>query len=387
MKIIIYKEDFVEGISKASNLIPHKTGAAYLRTIWFRTGSDSVKIMSTDSNVEFTGEYRADILEEGLIGTPGRKISDLIRKLKTGPITINSDEKNGILFVQQEKRHFKLPLSESSWFPELDEYPEENLRAELSGNKFKEILEKSLFCISDDDTMQGMTCLKIAPGLPEEYVELCAFNGHQLSLYSYNNQELRQILPEKGIMIAKKYLLDLRKWVPESDIELSITDSKIFFRTTDKKECFSLPLSMHQFPNYRDFIKNYSEKLGSPLIARKNDLVDSLERILIFNTDSQMSTLMRLGPEEIYMTSTAVDSGEAEEIVGCSYQGDLSEVVFNTKSLLEILAHIDDENIIMRFAGPIEPCKINGDNNEEYYVMTMPVQIEEETYYTEEETD
>ncbi|EFI34551.1 DNA polymerase III, beta subunit [Desulfonatronospira thiodismutans ASO3-1] len=386
MKIIIYKEDFVEGISKASNLIPTKTGAAYLRTIWFKTDMDSVRIMSTDSNVEFTGEYRAEIVEEGLIGTPGRKISDLIRKLKSGPITMYSDEKNDILYVQQEKRHFKLPLSESSWFPELDEFPEENALAGIPGIKFKDILEKSLFCISDDDTMQGMTCLKIAPG-DENQVEFCAFNGHQLSLYIHESSGLREILPEKGIMIAKKYLMDLRKWVPESDIQITITDSKIFFRTLDKKECFSLPLNMHQFPNYRDFINNYSEKLGGPLVTTKNDLMDSLERILIFNTDSQMSTLMRLGQEEIYMTSTAVDSGEAEEVVGCSYQGNLKEVVFNTKSLLEILGHIDDDNVVMKFSGPIEPCRINGENDQKYYVMTMPVQIEEETYYTEEEMD
>ncbi len=386
MKIIIYKEDFVDGITKASNLIPHKTGAAYLRTIWFKTGMESVKIMSTDSNVEFTGEYRADVMEEGLIGTPGRKLSDLIRKLKTGPITIYSDETKEVLYVKQEKRHFKLPLSESSWFPEMDEFPEEDVRAVVSGGNFREVLEKNLFCISDDDTMQGMTCLKIAPG-PEEYVEACAFNGHQLSLYTFHNNDLRGILPEKGIMIAKKYLLDLRKWMPETDIEISITDSKIFFRTTDKKECFSLPLSMHQFPNYRDFIRNYSEKLGEPLLASKNELIDSLERILIFNTDSQMSTHMKLGQEEIYMTSTAVESGEAEEVVGCSYQGDLREIVFNTKSILEILAHIDGENVIMRFSGPVEPCKVHGDTDDDYYVMTMPVQIEEETYYTEEEME
>ncbi|WP_291319668.1 DNA polymerase III subunit beta [Desulfonatronospira sp.] len=386
MKIVIYKESFVEGISKASNLIPHKTGAAYLRTIWLKTDMDSVRIMSTDSNVEFSGEYGAEIIEEGLIGTPGRKITDLIRKLKSGPITMYSDEKNDILYVKQEKRHFKLPLSEISWFPEFDEFPEENASAQVSGIKFKEILEKSLFCISDDDTMQGMTCLKIAPGT-ENNVEFCAFNGHQLSLYIHESNDLREILPEKGIMIAKKYLLDLRKWVPEKEIQIASTDSKIFFRTLDKKECFSLPLSMHQFPNYRDFIKKYSEKLGEPLVADKNDLMDSLERILIFNTDSHMSTFMRLGQEEIYMTSTAVDSGEAEEVVGCSYKGDLREVVFNTKSLLEILGHIDDDNVIMRFSGPIDPCRINGEVDQNYYVMTMPVQIEEETYYTEEEME
>ncbi|WP_291323000.1 DNA polymerase III subunit beta, partial [Desulfonatronospira sp.] len=372
---------------------------------------DSVKIMSTDSNVEFIGEYRAEIKQEGFIGTPGRRITDLIKKLRSGPITIKSSPDKEIILVKQDKRFFKLPLSDSSWFPELDEFPEDGDIAVFSGDKLRDILEKSLFCISDDDTMQGMTCLKIAlkeasmnnpqndvpdPSLsgsdgeaeePESRVEACAFNGHQLSLYTFETAELRQILPEKGVLIPKKYLLDLRKWIPAEELEICITETKIFLRTIDKRESFSLPLSMHQFPNYRDFINTYSNKLDTPMLVNKDELVESLERILIFNTDSQQSTLMKLGSSEIKMTSTAADSGEAEEIVPCKYSGRVEQIYFNTKGLLELMGHIDEDTVMFRFSGSVEPCKINGATNEEYFVMTMPVQIEEETYYTEEEME
>ena len=383
MNVIIYKEDLVDGIIKASNIIPQKTGAAFLRTIWFKSDENSLKIMSTDSNVEFTGEYKAEVKEEGLIGTQGRKITDLIKKLRPEPITIK--KQNDIVWVLQNKRQYKIPTSDSSWFPELEEFPGEN-NILCSGEKIKDFIEKSLFCISDDDSMQAMTCLKLIPG-NENYVEVCAFNGHQLSLYHLENTEFREILDENGILIQKKYLIELRKWMPNSIVEISITESKIFFRTQDKRESFCLPLSMYQFPNYHQFIQTYENKFSSFLIVNRNELMESLERIQIFNTDIQMSTLIELGKEEIKLNSTAVESGDAQENISCEYEGDLDHIIFNTKGLLEILGHMEEENVKFSFAGQVLPCKISGLNDETYFVMTMPVQIEEETYYTEEEID
>ncbi len=383
MNIVIYKEDLVDGIIKASNIIPYKTGAAFLRTVWLKAESQSLKIMSTDSNVEFIGQYRAEVLEEGLIGTQGRKITDLIRKLKTGKIRIKSNQEKQSLLIQQDRRQYRLPMSENSWFPELEEFPEQNVFS-ISGEWIRDIVEKSQFCISDDDTMQAMTCMKIAPGM-NPAVEICAFNGHQLSLYTYENQGFFSSLPENGILIPKKYLNELRKWVPTDTVEITLTESKIFFRTSDQRENFNIPLSMYQFPNYHQFIDSYSDKFTSNLIIDKVELIEALERIKIFNTDIQMSTLMELSPDEIKLSSTAVESGEAQEIVGCSYEGDLSQIVFNTKSLLEILEHIHEKSIRFSFSGQILPCKIYGEENSGYFVMTMPVQIEEQTYYTEEE--
>jgi len=383
MELKIYKEEFVDGIIKASNIIPYKTGAAFLRTIWFKGEADYLKIMSTDSNVEFIGQYKSEIKENGLMGTQGKKITELIRKMRAGPIVIKSDTEKQSVLVKQDKRKYKLPMSENSWFPELEEFPEKNI-VSWSGEKIRDIVEKNYFCISDDDTMQAMTCLKIAPG-ENEKVEVCAFNGHQLSYYTLINHDLYSNMPRSGILIPKKYLAELRRWLPSGGVDLCLTDSRIFFRTQDQKESLSLPLSMYQFPDYHQFIMTYQDKFGSHMTINRNELMESLERIQIFNTEIQMSTVMELSSQELRLSSTAVESGEAREAIGCSYKGDLDQVVFNTKNVLEIMEHFDEENITFSFAGQVLPCKIHGENNTDYFVMTMPVQIEQDTYYTEEE--
>ena len=56
MKLTIMKEHIIEGLQKAASIIPAKSGAAYLRSLWLKAEGDKLTIMSTDANIEFTGQ-------------------------------------------------------------------------------------------------------------------------------------------------------------------------------------------------------------------------------------------------------------------------------------------------------------------------------------------
>ena len=71
MYLRLYKEEIIEGLQKAANIIPQRAGAAYLRSIWIKAENSKVELLSTDSNIEFRGSYTAEVLEEGLVGVPG----------------------------------------------------------------------------------------------------------------------------------------------------------------------------------------------------------------------------------------------------------------------------------------------------------------------------
>ena len=68
MFLKIRKEDIIDGLLKAANNIPSKTGAAYLRTVWLKGEGDTLSILATDSSIEFVGSYPAVISDGGLVG-------------------------------------------------------------------------------------------------------------------------------------------------------------------------------------------------------------------------------------------------------------------------------------------------------------------------------
>ncbi|MFP4083475.1 MAG: DNA polymerase III subunit beta [Desulfonatronovibrio sp.] len=387
MYLRVFREDIINGITKSANIISHKTGAAYLRTLWIKAEDQKISIMSTDSNMEFIGRYDSNILETGLVGVEGRKFNDLLRKLKPGEIIFKADHEKKLLFIQQDKRRYKIPTSESSWFPELSPFPEENLVL-WSGEEFKEIIDKLYFSISDDDSMGYLTCMYISRGSQENTeVEFCGFNIQNLSLYTIKNNEFFNLIPEKGILIPKKYLVELRKWLGNEEIEISISNDRFFIRTKDLKESISFPLSFEEYTDYHEILDSISGELKSNLLINRKDLMDALDRILIFSTEFNKSAVFELQEEEIRLDSTAVETGEANEILQCKYQGDVKEVVFNIKNMLDILGNFHSEEISISLAGQVRPCKITGELDPNYFVITMPVQIKEETYYTEEEEE
>ena len=50
MQLQVIKDDIIDGLQKAANILPMKTGAAYLRTIWLQTNSSRLEILATDSS-------------------------------------------------------------------------------------------------------------------------------------------------------------------------------------------------------------------------------------------------------------------------------------------------------------------------------------------------
>ncbi|MDR3073330.1 MAG: DNA polymerase III subunit beta, partial [Deltaproteobacteria bacterium] len=98
MLVNVFKENVIEALSKAANIIPAKTGAAYLRSIWLRAEKGALSIMATDSNIEFSGSYTAEVVRDGLVGVNGRNFVDLFRKLSSGvPVSLSLEEGSGNL--------------------------------------------------------------------------------------------------------------------------------------------------------------------------------------------------------------------------------------------------------------------------------------------------
>lgn len=387
MFVKVFRDDIIEGLHKSANIIPAKTGAAFLRTIWLKVEDQSLRIMSTDSNLEFAGQYPAEIVEDGLVGVQGRSFYDLIRKLPPGQIVLKADDGGQNLAIEQGNRRFKLPTQERSWFQEFTEFPEEGAVI-WSGDFITELIERTSFCISDEDTMEAIACLNMTKAAGGEALEVCGLNGHQFAMFTFLHEDLRGLLPDGGILIQKKYIAELKKWLESDEVELNIDNKRLFFRTGDKRETFSLPLSYYQYPDYNSFVSKVVDSEGvSSLTVDRLELIDSLNRILIFNTENNRCTYFNLDSDgNMVLYSQGQDIGTATEPLEVEYTDGISKIAFPTKHLIEILSHFGSERVTFRLTGPEGPCGITGGDDPDYLVIIMPMKIVEETYYSEEES-
>ncbi|CAK7009951.1 MAG: Beta sliding clamp [Desulfovibrio sp.] len=383
MKLTVNKEQIIEGLLKAVAIIPAKAGAQYLRSIWLRAEDGGLSVMSTDANIEFTGRYQAEVAQPGLIGVQGRAFVDLVRQLPSGVLHLSLDEASGNLLVEQGRRTYKLPVSGAEWFQNFSSFPEENT-VTWSGDFLQDLLDKVTFCISDDDAMDAIACLCMMPK-GDGRIDVCGLNGHQFALVSFTHDELAERLPEEGILIQKKYLQDMKKWLGVDEIELSITGKRLYLRSMSKAETLSLPRAAHQYPDYSIFMSKLASEDMHPMTIDRKEAMEALGRILIFNTESDRCTYMDLSSGEALLSAQGQDIGSASESLEVTYGGDIKRIAFPTRNLMDVLAHFVSGKTDMMLTGAEGPCGIRGADDPNYTVIIMPMKVSETTYYSEED--
>lgn len=395
MQLTVFRKDIIDGLQKSSGIIPAKTGAAFLRTIWLEATGGTLRILSTDSSLEFTGQYPAKVAVEGLCGVQGKSFFELVRKLPPGEIGLKLDEATGNLLITQGSRRYKLPTSDRNWFQSFAPFPETG-GVLWSGDFLQELLDRVLYCISDEDTMEAMACMFMRPDAAGAKIEVCGLNGHQFSLVAFLNDDIHAMLPPDGILLQKKYVAELRRWLSTDEIDLAISDKRLFFKAqiTDKGdedapakvEIFSLPLSYYQYPDYNSFVSSLSRDNISTLTIDRMELIDALDRVAIFNTDNnRCAYFLFTNPGELSLRSQGQEAGEASETLECAFAGPLDKVAFPTKDISDILAHFHSDKVTLTLTGAEGPCGIAGEQDQDCLVIIMPMKIVEETYYSEED--
>jgi DNA polymerase-3 subunit beta len=384
MEARVVKEEVLSGIQKAANIVPTKTGAAFLRTIWLENTDSTLRVMSTDSKLEFSGAYPAETVAEGMVGVQGRNFYDLFRKLPPGEVNLKADPESQSMLLEQGRRKYKLPIYDPSWFQRFADFPEENA-VKWSGQFLRTMISRITYCISDDES-DPMHCLKINPTQEPGIIEACGLNGHQFAMLRFQQEHVHSLLGDQGVLIAKPYLQELRKWLDTEEIRFAISEKRLFFTNNKQNEIFSLPLNFENFPKYELFFSYFDDETSSMSID-KEELMDSLERILIFNTETQRCVYFVFDNSELVLYGQGQDTGEATETISINFDGRLEKILFPTKNLIEILQHFNSSTLLFTFTSSEGPCKILGEDDEGYIVVIMPVAIQEETYYTEEIMD
>lgn len=383
MNVTVTKDQIIEGLQKASSILPQKAGTVYMRCIWLKADDSTLSVMATDASIEFTGTYPAEISEKGFIGVPGRAFVDLIRQLPAGKLTLSLDKGGSTLLVKQGRRSYKLPVSGEEWFQSFSPLPD-NEPIIWSGDVLLDIIEKVSFCIDDDDAREAMACLCLK-ATENGRIDACGLNGHQFALYQFVNDEIFNALKDKPLLIQKKYLQDIKKWLGPNEIELSLSDKKLHLKGREGSEILSVPRMMHEYPDYNVFMSKLSSDSLSTLYLPRQETSDALGRVLIFNTENDRCVFMDMSETELGLFAEGAEVGSAREEIEATYKGNIERIAFPTKNLMDIFGHFSSMELEMKFTGPEGPCGIKGGNDTGYSVIIMPMKVAEKVYYTEED--
>ncbi len=387
MHLIFNKEQIIKGLQKAASISSQKSGTTFLKTVWLKWNEERLQILATDSKIEFIAEYEVKAQEEGIVGINGRSFYELIKKLPPGEITISLAEDGEYINLIQGSKKYKIITYESSWFREFVEFPNKDY-VKWYGDNFKEVINR-LYYFIPDDVSDDNKYLNLCKSHKPNHIVAYGVILHSFAMLTFEHNELYQHLDDNLYLIDKMFLNELRKWLENNEIYLTIHENRIFIKDEVNNEKISFPVIIKNDEDYNIYLEAFNNTNLSTLIVNRKELIDVLERISVFASDIDELVTFIFNNDKLLIHSEGHNKGEATEEILVNYSGQIDSVFFLIKRTKQIIEHFHSENIKIEFTTSDGPCKITGldESDNGYIVVTMPVRLKEEKYYEDEVID
>jgi DNA polymerase III subunit beta len=375
MDFEIDKREFLKGLGLMQSVAGRRTTLPILSHILLEGEKDSLSLTGTDLETGIREELMAKIHQGGKASVSAKKIFEIIKELPEETIHIKKKE-NQWITIQCGKSVFNLAGLDPEEFPSLPTYSDESF-SEVSTHLIKEMIEKTVFAASNEESRYHLNGILISQSKKgeREILRMVATDGHRLSLLDRESQMIRGI--EKGIIIPKKGLLEIKKIMGDRDGE---KEMKVYFDQTHGffkmgKSLMIIRLIDGEFPEYEQVIPKGNDKR---VLIEKGKMYASLRRVSTMASERVEGIKFLVKKNSIELSSYHQDFGDAKEEVEVSYEGPSLEIGFNARYLMEALSVMDMEDVVMELKdegspGIIRPQSMTEPSNQLCIVMPMRI--------------
>ena len=375
MNFEIHKKEFLKGLSLMQSVAGRKTTLPILSHILIEGEKNSIYLTGTDLETGIREELTATVQQGGKASISAKKLYEIVRELPEEMIHIKKKENHWIT-LQCGKSIFNLAGLDPDEFPSLPTYQDEYF-SKVSTHLMKEMIEKTVFAASNEESryhLNGVLFSQSQQGT-KVVLRMVATDGHRLSLIDRENQAIRGI--EKGIIIPKKGVLEIKKIMGDQDgeeeIESYFDQTHGFFKMG--KSLMVIRLIDGEFPEYDQVIPKGNDK---KIVMQKERMYGCLRRVSTMASERVEGIKLSLKRNSIELNSYHQDFGDAKEEVEVSYEGPPIEIGFNARFLMEALNVMDMDEVMMELKdegspGILKPLSTTESSNQICIIMPMRI--------------
>ncbi len=367
MKLKIDSKELQSILSGCANIVDRKATMPILANILITAKANQLTLSATDLEVTAMVSGDAQIQEQGSITVNAKILSDIIRELPEGNVSLELKEGSRLEIIAGGSKMKIVGFS-------ADEYPTLpgmgiNASNKVSATKFLDMINKTLYAVSDDETSFNLTGVFLCS--VDKQLRMVATDGHRIAVVNRDVEGLKLgegvIIPKKGLSEIKKYLNDLA----DAEVGLAIKDGFLILNTNNAK--FSVRLIDADYPDYQQVVPKSAE---SEATVHCQELSRALRRVSLLSVDRMKGVKLKFTKNKLEIKSSSPELGEAFEELTIVYSGDPVEVGFNANYIQDIITSLSDyENLNVYLNGSLGPGKFMADSDPDCYSVVMPMRI------------
>jgi DNA polymerase-3 subunit beta len=233
-------------------------------------------------------------------------------------------------------------------------------------------ITRTLFATADDELRPVMGGIFVEASTDK--ITFVASDAHKLVRYqrsdAHADDSASFILPKKPASLLKNILPK-----EEGPVKVEFDDKNAFFNLSDHKVVCRLVEG--NYPNYNSVIpKNNPRKITVDRV----EFYNTLKRVSVFSNQASNLVKLQLKGNQIMVSAQDIDfSISAYERIKCQYEGEDIEIGFKSVFLLEILANIGSQDVMIELADPTRaglflPASTENEA-EDLLMLLMPMMI------------
>lgn len=369
MKVTVERNELQKKLSDIQNIVEKKNTMPILSHFLLVAEKGGAHITATDLETAFKEPITLTVAEEGSMCIPAKKLFEIVREMDD-EITLESADTKW-LKVKSGKSSFRLACLSSKEFPVWpslggsDDVEEMEIDAAL----LLEMIDKTLYAAGESDTRYVLNGL-LFNIKPDGTLTVVGTDGHRLALSRKTVESTPK--QEKRVIFSRKSLSELRKFLSDSEkkVKLTIGKNHILFTIGDIQ--FLTRLIEGTYPNYEQVIPASSDKT---MLVDKLLLMKSLRRVSIMSKERSSAVKVDIEANNMGISASNPDLGEAKDEFSVEYTGEPITIAFNAKYLLDALAVMDSEKIVLKLNEPLSPTLVMEQDRDDYKYVVMPMRL------------
>lgn len=372
MEFVVRKNDLLRELQLFQGIVERKNTIPILANVLMEAEGEEVRLLATDLEVGLRSRCAAVVTKAGSLTLPAKKFYEIVKALPETDVRITEDK--GSVRVAADRfdaRIQTLPREDFPALPDTSAAP----TAELPGAVLKEMIAKTQFAITGEDTRYFLNGALFVLGA--DSMSLVATDGHRLALVTAPwptagkekkaAEEIRAILP-------KKTLGELARLLSESDGDVIYErgENHLFFEVAGR--LLISRMIDGQFPAYERVIPQGNDK---HLEFERDRLTNAVKRVALLSNERSRAVKFVIDKGKIDVASSSPELGEAHETLPVDYDGAAMQICFNVQYVLDFLGAVSTDGVSFDLKDEVSQAvlKPTGAEGYDYTYVIMPMRV------------
>jgi len=364
MEVVIDRDAFLKGLQMVQNIVEPRQTLPILANVLLEAAGDTVRLTATDLEVGARVSVPAKVGAKGAITVSARKLAEIVKELPAAAVALKVAENVTVTLrcggatyrmVGQAPDDFPpvVPASPQSW-------------VSIEAKVLREMLTQTSFAVSHDETRYALNGVLFA--FQGKDVRMVATDGHRLAL---SNRSLGQGVASATGIVPRKAVTEIMRVIGSGEeVQLAITENQFVLQMPNF--VMTARLIEGQFPNYEAVIPKAHP---GRLTTARGGLSAALRRVSVMAEERNKPVKLALSPASLKVSASSQELGEAEEILDVEYAGEEMVIGFNSRYLLEAMAALEKDQVVLEIKDAQSPGVIKSVEGEGYCCVIMPMRI------------